>query len=107
VWNHTLDQQKAAGEASLARTVRLDLDGLGEATTATVTRLDADHGDVATLATRLGVGDWPTEEQWEQLRAADTLTAEPAELERTAGGASLEIPLGQPSAVLVRVTGRA
>ena len=106
VWNHTLDQQKAAGEASLARTVRLDLDGLDEATTATVTRLDADHGDVATLAARLGVEDWPTDEQWEQLRAADTLAAQPAELVRTAGGASLEIPLAQPSAVLVRVTGR-
>ena len=29
VWNHTLDQGKATGDAALARTVRLQLDGLG------------------------------------------------------------------------------
>ncbi len=103
-WNHTLDQTKAAGVASLARTVRLAFDGLDESATATVTRLDADHGDVTTLAARLGVGDWPTEEQWERLRAADKLVAQPAELERNPGGASLRLTLGQPSAVLVQVT---
>ena len=103
VWNHTLDQRKAAGEASLARTVRLQLDGVAAGTTATLTRLDADHGDVTTLAAKLGVGDWPTDEQWEALRAADTLTAEPATLAEGPEGAVLEVALGQPSAVLLRV----
>ena len=103
VWNHTLDQRKAAGEASLARTVRLQLDGVAAGTTATLTRLDADHGDVTTLAAKLGVGDWPTDEQWEALRAADTLTAEPATLAEGPGGAVLEVALGQPSAVLLQV----
>jgi len=101
VWNHTLDQGKATGDPALARTVRVRLGGLDLAT-ATVTRLDADHGDVATLAERLGVGDWPSDEQWKQLRAADRLTDEPVELERAEGAASVTVSLPQPSAVLLR-----
>ena len=98
VWNHTLDQGKATGDPALARTVRLRLDGLDglDAGTATVTRLDADHGDVATLAERLGVGDWPTDEQWEQLWAADRLTDEPVELERR-GRRGLRVRLAPPA----------
>jgi len=103
VWNHTLDQAKAHGDPALARTVRLQLDGVGEGAAAEVTRLDADHGDVTTLAGRLGVGDWPTDEQWDQLRAADTLVAEPTVLRRTGNVAVVELDLAQPSAVLVHV----
>lgn len=104
VWNHTLDQHKAAGDPALARTVRLALSGVAQGATAEVTRLDADHGDVATLAARLGVADWPTDEQWEQLRAADTLVPQPAKLRHAEGTAVLELDLPQPSAALVRVT---
>ncbi|MGH3313252.1 MAG: GH39 family glycosyl hydrolase [Streptomyces sp.] len=104
IWNHTLDQDKAQGDAALARTVRLRLYGLGEGATAEVTRLDADHGDVTTLAGRLGVGEWPTDRQWDQLRAADTLVAEPAALRHTTGAALLELDLPQPAAVLVKVS---
>ena len=104
LWNHTLDQGKSAGDAALARSVKLRLDGLGAGATAEVTRLDADHGDVTTLARRLGVGDWPTDEQWEALRAADKLTAEPVALEQADGASVLEVELAQPSAVLVKVS---
>ncbi|MFD7754516.1 glycoside hydrolase [Streptomyces sp. NPDC059757] len=104
LWNHTLDQQKAQGDAALARTIRLRLDGLGEGATARITRLDAEHGDVTTLAGRLGVSDWPTDEQWDQLRRADTLVAEPAVLERTGDAVFLTLELPQPSAVLVQVS---
>jgi xylan 1,4-beta-xylosidase len=101
LWNHTLDQGKATGDAALARTVGLRLEGLPEGASATATRLDADHGDIATLAGRLGVGDWPTDEQWEQLREADRLTDEPVEL----ADGTLAVDLPQPSAVLVRIRG--
>ena len=104
VWNHTLDQGKADGDPALARSVRVQLDGVPAGSAATVTRLDADHGDVTTLAAKLGVGDWPSDEQWEALRAADSLTAEPATLTEAPGGAVLEIALGQPSAALLTVT---
>ncbi len=105
VWNHTLDQDKRSGDDSLARAVRLHLEGLGDGATAEVTRLDADHGDVTTLAERLGVGDWPTDEQWDQLQAANTLVAEPVALQHALGGAMLELDVPQPSAVLVHVRG--
>ncbi|GAA3829625.1 GH39 family glycosyl hydrolase [Streptomyces chiangmaiensis] len=104
LWNHTLDQGKAEGDAALARRARLRLDGVGADATATLTRLDAEHGDVTTLARHLGVGNWPTEEQWERLRAADRLTAEPAALEHAGGAAHLTFELPQPSAVLVEVS---
>jgi xylan 1,4-beta-xylosidase len=107
LWNHTLDQAKATGDEALARTVRLRLDGLADGATAEVTRLDADHGDVTTLAAGLGVGDWPTDEQWDALRAADRLVPEAATLQRTVDtddAAVLELDLVQPSAVLVHVT---
>lgn len=97
VWNHTLDQGKASGDSALRRTVRLHVQDGG---TARVTRLDADHGDIATLADRIGVQDWPTDEQWDELRRADQLVAEPVEL--TAGVLELDLP--QPSAVLIQVT---
>ncbi|MGZ4491572.1 MAG: GH39 family glycosyl hydrolase [Nocardioidaceae bacterium] len=106
VWNHTLDQGKAAGDPALARTVRLRLDGVDADATATLTRLDADHGDVSTLAEKLGVADWPTDEQWEQLREADRLTGEATVLRPDGAGAVLEVRLPQPAAVLVEVTPR-
>ncbi|RFC77961.1 xylan 1,4-beta-xylosidase [Streptomyces sp. AcE210] len=104
LWNHTLDQEKAEGDAALARRVELRIDGLGEGVRVRVTRLDAEHGDVTTLAARLGVGEWPTDEQWDQLRAADQLVAEPVSPEYTEDGAVLMLDLPQPSAVLVEVS---
>jgi xylan 1,4-beta-xylosidase len=104
LWNHTLDQGKAMGDPTLARTVSIRLDGVAHGATATITRLDADHGDVSTLADRLGVGDWPTDDQWEQLREADTLTSERVPLQEDEAGVLLEIALPQPAAVLVEVT---
>lgn len=97
VWNHTLDQTKTAGDPALSRTVRLRVPG----TSASLTRLDKDHGDVATLAGRIGVPEWPSDEQWEQLRQADALETEPVEI--TDG--VIEFELAQPAAVLVRITG--
>ena len=95
VWNHTLDQTKAEGDPALARTIRLHTPG----TSAQLVRLDKHHGDVATLAGRIGVQDWPTDEQWEQLRAADTLQSEPVAI---VDGA-IEFALPQPSAVLITI----
>ncbi|MCG5212938.1 GH39 family glycosyl hydrolase [Streptosporangium soli] len=102
VWNHTLDHTKAEGGTGLGRRVRLVLgEPAGEVT---LTRLDRAHGDVATLAERLGVGDWPTEEQWHRLRASDALTVEPAPARLDANGRLIvELVLPQPGAVLVEV----
>jgi xylan 1,4-beta-xylosidase len=104
VWASTLDQSKRDGDAALARDVRLTIDGAaGRAVT--VTRLDREHGDITTLAAELGVTDWPTDEQWTALRAADSLVAEPVSAAAVDGAAVLDLHLPQPGAVLIEVAG--
>jgi xylan 1,4-beta-xylosidase len=111
VWNHTLDQSKYTGSADLDRRIRLVLAGGNGSEGARVTRLDRDHGDISVLAERLGVDDWPTDEQWEQLRDADVLQTFEAPfeapfeaLERAESGRLvLEFELPQPGAVLIEV----
>ena len=108
VWNHTLDQAKCKGDAGLDRRVRLALDGLADfadsdPVSVKVTRLDRDHGDISVLAERLGVGDWPTDEQWEQLRAADVLPGFEVALELVDGQYILDFELPQPGAVLIEL----
>ncbi len=76
-WNLTLDQNKASGSPELARTVTVSVDGLAAGTSYTLThdRVDQDHSDIATVWGRIREEGqaWPTDEQWEQLRAADRL----------------------------------
>ncbi len=40
------------------------------------TQVDAEHANVSRVWADLGGGDWPTNEQWETLRAADMLPSE-------------------------------
>jgi xylan 1,4-beta-xylosidase len=97
VWVSTLDQSKMDGDPALARRVQLTVDDAGD--TATVTRLDNAHGDVTALAAHLGLGEWPTDDQWTALRAADTLTPEPVALR----DGVLELDIPQPGAVLIEL----
>ncbi|GAA3732313.1 hypothetical protein GCM10022225_12920 [Plantactinospora mayteni] len=108
VWVSTLDQSKRDGEPSLARRIRLAVEGAA-GRPVRITRLDRGHGDVTTLAAQLGVDDWPTETQWAALRAADSLTVE--ELGAARNGAAtnaavIELELPQPGAVLVELDAR-
>ncbi|SCG69352.1 GH39 family glycosyl hydrolase [Micromonospora inositola] len=103
VWNSTLDQSRRDGAAALARRVRLTVDGAA-GRPAIVTRLDREHGDVTSLAERLGIGDWPTDEQWEALHAADSLPAEKVQSATDGGDACvIDLALPQPGVVLVEV----
>ncbi|MER7442620.1 GH39 family glycosyl hydrolase [Micromonospora avicenniae] len=104
VWAHTLDQSKRDGDSSLARRVRLAVDGAA-GRTVTVTRLDREHGDVTTLAGRLGITEWPVGEQWDALRAVDALAAEKIETATEGRAAVVELHLPQPGAVLIEVAG--
>jgi len=76
-WNMTLDQTKAAGSAPLARRVTVRVEGLRPGSTYRLThhRVDDEHSNIARVWGELRDGDqdWPEEEQWEQLRAADRL----------------------------------
>ncbi|GAB3810448.1 GH39 family glycosyl hydrolase [Kribbella italica] len=98
LWNLTLDQTKAAGDADLARTVELSVPGVDDSWTATATYLTpGESGDLVAAAGALGVGDWPTYEQWTQLAAHSVLKSERVARD----GDTVRLTLSMPSAVLV------
>ena len=105
VWCSTLDQTKRDGDPALARRIRLHLTGT-QAARATVTRLDRDHGDVTTLAEALGIGDWPSVDQWDKLRTVDRLAPVDVDLSATDEASVIELDLPQPGAVLIEVAPR-
>jgi xylan 1,4-beta-xylosidase len=81
VWNGTLDQSKMAGDATLTRAVTVRLRGLAPATyRIRHWRVDEEHSNLGRRWREMGGGDWPDEQQWKSLRAADTLAELPAEL---------------------------
>jgi len=90
LWNATLDQSKVAGDALLDRRIRLEVDG--GPYRATVARIDRDH---ASVADRYRGGDWPTEEEWAELREADRLVEERLD--------ELELDLPMPGVARVRL----
>jgi xylan 1,4-beta-xylosidase len=102
VWCSTLDQTKRDGDPALARRIRLQLTGTA-ATRATVTRLDREHGDITTFADQLGIGDWPTDDQWDKLRTVDQLTPVGIDLTPRSDGSVVELDLPQPGAVLIEI----
>jgi xylan 1,4-beta-xylosidase len=79
VWNLTLDQTKAAGSPELGRRVTVAVTGLPPGASYVVhhDRVDAHHSDIAAVWGRIKADDqdWPTDEQWGQLREADRLEA--------------------------------
>ena len=101
LWNGTLDQSKVDGSAALARTVHVELDGLPDGEwTVRESRVDAEHSNIAALWSSMSDGaDWPTDEQWAPLRAADRL----AVTERPLDGSALDLDLPNPSIVLVEL----
>ena len=77
LWNLTLDQSKATGDAALDREVTVELTGLEPGTSYSLTheRVDEQHSNIARVwgGLREDGQAWPTDEQWETLRAADRL----------------------------------
>jgi len=111
VWNLTLDQTKASGAPTLARRVRLEVRGLvgGAAYLLHHDRVDDDHSDIAAVWGRLREDgqDWPTEEQWEALRAADRLETLEPDRQVTAdpqGSLVVELDLPMPAMSMVTLT---
>src|SRR4051794_15667704 len=106
VWNGTLDQSKADGDAALDRSVTLEIDGLG--TTGYDLRhhrVDRDHSNIARTWQELGSPDWPNDEGWARLRADDRLAAIGArERVRIEGGrATIEFELPMPAVSLIEL----
>ncbi len=108
VVNGTLDQSKAEGCEALRREVVIDLTGLHASRyRLDHRRIDETHSNIAAVWRELGDGaDWPSDEQWEHLRARDTLDAcEPdREVTPTDGRLCLTLDLPMPAISFIRLT---
>lgn len=106
-WNGTLDQAKVDGDESLSRRVELRVDGLEPGGyLIRHFRIDDAHSNVLGYWDRISGGaPWPTDEQWQNLRAADGLEEleAPAEVKAQNGTVTLrfEIPMPAVSAVVL------
>ena len=101
VWNSTLDQTKMDGHPALDRAVTLRVGGL-PATGHTLRhhRVDAEHSNVWSAWDDLGGRgrDWPGDDEWERLRAANRLEelAPPLRVEPDGGMVDITFELPMP-----------
>jgi xylan 1,4-beta-xylosidase len=107
VWNGTVDVTKAAGDALLDRSVKLEILGLAEqAYRLRHRRLDDDHSNLVRAWRELGGdADWPDDEQWEALRTANVLEHLEPEREVTPDddALTLDVSLPMPSVSLIEL----
>ncbi|MFE3448950.1 hypothetical protein ACFXJ8_08415 [Nonomuraea sp. NPDC059194] len=74
VWNGTLNQAQSDGAPELTRTVTLSLEGLpAEPYELRHLRIDEQHSNIRAAWRAMGDADWPKDEQWDELTAANTL----------------------------------
>ena len=104
MWNGTIDQSKANGDALLDRAVRLEVAGLGPGPVhVRHRRIDAEHSNIAR---HWGGDDWPDAEGWTKLRALDHLEElEPSQTRDVPATGTLEIEfeLPMPAVSLVEI----
>jgi xylan 1,4-beta-xylosidase len=97
------------GSAALGRDVTVTVSGLPPGVYAVESaRVDEEHANIGRVWRELDGGDWPTEEQWSTLRAADRLPIE--YLAEVAVGddgvASVAVHLPMPGIRSLRLTRR-
>jgi xylan 1,4-beta-xylosidase len=108
-WNGTLDQSLVDGAAALQRRIQLRLSGLREGGyELTHRRVDEAHSNIRAAWEALDGAGWPTDDQWERLRAADRLDelGEPRSLTPVGGSLSISFELPMPSLSLLRLIPR-
>ncbi|MDQ6687424.1 MAG: xylan 1,4-beta-xylosidase [Actinomycetota bacterium] len=105
-WNGTINAALMDGDARLDRRVRLEVSGLDAARyRADRALVDEQHSNV--VAQCPADVEWPDEELWEHLHAADTLhEARLPDVLPDAGGASFEFDLPMPGIVRIRLSAR-
>jgi xylan 1,4-beta-xylosidase len=104
LWNGTIDQSKADGDALLDRAIELSVEGVGAGTVRVRhRRVDADYSNIAA---HWDGGDWPDATGWDRLRAADRLEDLEPEHEASIGQdgrLSLNFDLPMPSISLIEI----
>jgi xylan 1,4-beta-xylosidase len=108
-WNSSLDQSRIDGDPALEREVVVRVTGLGPGPlTLRHWRVDEAHSNVFATWRDLAAGrDWPDEDQWEVLRAADGLAEDEAARPVDVGAdgtASVTFPLPQPGISFLHLT---
>jgi xylan 1,4-beta-xylosidase len=97
VWNLGLYQDAAGGAAALDREIELRIDGLpARVQRVRHYRIDRYHSNVQRRWESLGGGDWPTDEQWEVLRAGNVLEEFQAERAAVTMGGTLAVHFSLP-----------
>jgi xylan 1,4-beta-xylosidase len=108
MWNGTLDQTKADGDASLSRRVELRVNGLkSEVYLLRHFRIDESHSNVLGYWDSISGGEpWPSDDQWKQLVAADVLEEieAPAEVRTEEGTVAILLEMPMPSASAIVLT---
>jgi xylan 1,4-beta-xylosidase len=106
LWNGTLNHSQAAGAPELARTITLTIDGLEDRPrTLTHHRIDHDHSNIEAVWHAMGGGDWPADEQWDALRAANTLDELDPPATITGTAVTLRFDLPMPGVSFVEMSG--
>ena len=102
LWNGTLNQRQASGDALLGREVHVRVEGLPEGRwSATIARIDEDHSNL--LRDWPDEQQWPSAEDWQELRDRDRLDEE--ELGKLAPSSGvLKIWLPMPAVARLRLS---
>jgi xylan 1,4-beta-xylosidase len=102
VWNGTVNAELLHGDPRLVREVTVRLTGLPAASYGVeVARVDEQHSNIRAVASG---SDWPDQEEWERLRAADRLHTETlADLLTRDGTGTVALTLPQPGVARIRL----
>ncbi|CAN5768745.1 hypothetical protein BH18ACT15_BH18ACT15_07500 [soil metagenome] len=102
LWNGTLDQSKSQGDPLLARKLKIMIDGLSPGGyEASIARIDVEHSNIAVHWNL--EDDWPTPEQWAELRRHDKLDVESLGRLWAHGSIRLDIDLPMPGVARLRL----
>jgi xylan 1,4-beta-xylosidase len=107
VWNGTLDQTKAGGDALLDRRVRLHVRGVPTGPYRQEhLRVDAGHSNVVANWESIGKPDWPNADGWASLHDNDRLEAflPPQAVDVSGGEFAVAFDLPMPGISLIRLS---
>jgi xylan 1,4-beta-xylosidase len=104
LWNGTLNQRQASGDPLLGREVRLRVEGLAEGRyTGTRARIDDGHSNL--LRDWRREGDWPSADEWDELRRRDRLDEDDlGELDAGSGAVETTLTLPMPGVARLRLS---
>jgi xylan 1,4-beta-xylosidase len=104
LWNGTLNQRQASGDPLLGREIRVRVEGLAGARYGlSLARIDDAHSNL--LRDWRRSGDWPSADEWEELRGRDRLDEEElGEVDAASGALETTLALPMPGVARLRLS---